>query len=103
MENKNTWKLHFKANVIASFKQLEKVHLSKVKEKLHEFLMYSKNQIYIKSTFNMNNADGIVYSARGLCCFSTQFTKGIMQMQCKRAPKINAKSNLHVTVRRASF
>lgn len=24
MENKNSWKLQFKANVIASFKQLEK-------------------------------------------------------------------------------
>ncbi len=41
--------------------------------------MYSKSQIDIKST--VNNADGIVYSTRGLCCFSTQFTKGIMQMQ----------------------
>lgn len=41
MENKNTWKLQFKANVIASFKQLEKMHLSpdKVKEKLHDFVM----------------------------------------------------------------
>lgn len=29
MENKNTWKLQFKANVIASFKQLEKMHLSR--------------------------------------------------------------------------
>jgi len=27
MENKNTWKLQFKANVIASFKQLEKMQL----------------------------------------------------------------------------
>lgn len=63
--------------------------------------MYSKNQIYIKST--RNNADGIVYSTLGLCCFSTQFTKGIMQMQCKRDPKKSAKSNLHVTVRREVF
>lgn len=103
MENKNTWKLQFKANVIASFKQLEKMHLSqdKVKEKLHDFLMYSRNQIYIKSTlrgkFTMNNADGIVYSTHSLHCFTTQFTKGIMQIQCKHTPKISAKSNLHVT------
>lgn len=54
MENKNTWKLQFKANVIASFKQLEKMHLSpdKVKEKLHDFVMNSRNQIYIESTLN---------------------------------------------------
>lgn len=83
MENKNTWKLQFKANVIASFKQLEKMHLSpdKVKEKLHDFLMYSKNQIYIKNTFTMNNAAGIVYSTCSLHCFSNQCTKGIMQIQ----------------------
>lgn len=37
MENKNSWKLQFKANVIASFKQLEKIHLSPTVEieKLH--------------------------------------------------------------------
>lgn len=67
MENKNTWKLQFKANVIASFKQLEKMHLSpdKVKEKLHDFMMYSRNQIPIKSTLRgeihwIESADGIV-------------------------------------------
>lgn len=54
MENKNSWKLQFKANVIASFKQLEKIHLSPAveKEKLHfanavpnDSLMYSKTHI----------------------------------------------------------
>lgn len=58
MENKNSWKLQFKANVIASFKQLEKIHLSPTmeKEKLHfpnvvpnDCLMYSKIHIYFKT------------------------------------------------------
>lgn len=52
MENKNTWKLQFKANVIASFKQLDKMHLGpeKVKEKLHDIQMHSRNRNRIKST-----------------------------------------------------
>lgn len=93
MENKNTWKLQFKANVIASFKQLEKMHLSpdKVKEKLHDFVMYSRNQIPIKSTLRGKFTElsllmALFLSKRSLCCFSTQFTKIIMQKPVQTCP-----------------
>jgi len=95
MENKNTWKLQFKANVIASFKQLEKMHLSpdKEQEKLHDFVMYSRNQIPIKSTLRADFTELSLLMALFLSTHTLCVVSALLYTF-----KISAKSNLHVAI-----